>query len=191
MTTVTVNFDGTNNFPAGDMIVDCLRTIWGIGLCVTIPTNMILYVMFLIFDINVFVDMGWSMMQFLLGCLCFGLYETTTGYKYQETWIKFNQAQENYVPTRNVITLIILGIWCTRLAGWILVTRVCTSHNDPRYEGLVKNATGGNKKAESSSSSAPNQIASGGEVTTTTTAILPLTTQPATNLKTQVKQLNN
>lgn len=155
---MSIQIDGINNFPAGDMIVDCLKSIWGIGLCVTIPTNMFLYLMFLIFDINVFVDCGWSLMQFLLACLCFGLYETTAGYKYQETLIKFNQAQDGYVPTRNVITLVIVGIWCARLFGWIFVTRVCHNHNDPRYEALAKNATGGAKKDEAQK---PNQVSSG------------------------------
>ena len=152
-------------FPAGEVMVDCLRTMWGIGLCVTIPTNLILYGLFLCTNTNTLVDFGWSFMQFLLACLCFGLRQEVASYKYEELIVKSEEIL-NQVPIRNIICLVLLFLWSARLAGWILVNRICKRENDARYEALAhkasgeggaesKNTDGNNKKAKDSGENTP------------------------------------
>jgi steroid 5-alpha reductase family enzyme len=134
---------------AGLVIVDCLRTIWGIGLCVTIPTNLILYLLFITcVPSNSLVDAGWSIMQFLLACLCFGLRETAAAYGYLDdysngTYSRTSSYGKGRAPTRNIIALIVIGLWAARLAGWMLFTRVIHGENDARYEAMAKSALRG------------------------------------------------
>jgi steroid 5-alpha reductase family enzyme len=150
----------SNVFPAGEVITDCLRTLWGIGLCVTIPTNIILYLIFLYTNTNTLVDFGWSFMQFLLACLCFALRQEVAAYKYEEAIIK-SETLLDQVPIRNIICLILFALWSARLAGWILVNRICKGENDARYEALAHKASGEGGATDGKPSAAASDSTSG------------------------------
>jgi len=125
-------------FDQATILIDCLRTIWGYGLAVTMTTNVTMLLIFFCTNTNTLVDVGWALTQLNVAILCFVFRQADYSGAY------------NYLPdastvhVRNIIALGLYSLWGLRLGGFIFIARVLKGENDKRYEELAANMSSQN-----------------------------------------------
>lgn len=99
-----------------DKFLDFLFQMWAIQFPTAVAVNLILYLIFLLTNVNTLVDFGWTLNQMIFALSI--------------------MLQENDISLKYGIIIIVVFIWFFRLGGYIFFTRVLSATNDGRYEEM-------------------------------------------------------
>lgn len=103
----------------GDVVVDYLHETWVYNFPMVLGSNLLLYILSMIFNVNTLVDFGWFFNQFLIAL------QITIHYRDTNTW-------------KTYFLLGLITLWMIRGGGFILITRVLKGVNDRRYEKMAE-----------------------------------------------------
>ena len=109
---------------SGELAVftDWLFEMWAWQYFRVVILMVVLWLIYLCIKNAALVDFGWVCNYFLLGCGLFALVADSQNYKFY-------------------LFFALLVAWASRLGGYLLLTRICREHKDPRYEKISEEKT--------------------------------------------------
>lgn len=108
--------------PEVAVFVDWLFELWAMQYWRVAALMFVMWLVYLIVKNAALVDFGWVLNHLLIGTGLFALYVDIGAYKIYTFYG-------------------LLVCWACRLGGYLLITRVCKSYKDPRYEKMSENKT--------------------------------------------------